>query len=129
MGKRKFTQCTQCGLCCKIAGHSPVGKFLPIRPDLAERSAAVREQLVIEATYAGYLDRQSADAEALRREEDLRLPADLDYSALGGLSSEVREKLTKVRPVTLGQASRIEGVTPGALTALLAHVKKTRIAA
>ena len=104
-------------------------QFLPIRPDLAERSAAVREQLVIEATYAGYLDRQSADAEALRREEDLRLPADLDYSALGGLSSEVREKLTRVRPVTLGQASRIEGVTPGALTALLAHVKKTRIAA
>ena len=114
-----------------LLAHSGVtlDQFLSIRPDLADRSPAVREQLAIEALYAGYLDRQSADAEALRREEDLRLPADLDYGALGGLSTEVREKLAKVRPVTLGQASRIEGVTPGALTALLAHVKKTRVAA
>ncbi|MFW2341883.1 tRNA uridine-5-carboxymethylaminomethyl(34) synthesis enzyme MnmG [Brevundimonas sp.] len=104
-------------------------QFFPVRPDLADRSPAVREQLVIEATYAGYLDRQSADAEALRREEDLCLPAELDYAALGGLSTEVREKLARIRPVTLGQASRIEGVTPGALTALLAHVKKNRVAA
>ncbi|HAV50920.1 MAG TPA: tRNA uridine-5-carboxymethylaminomethyl(34) synthesis enzyme MnmG, partial [Brevundimonas sp.] len=102
---------------------------LPVRPDLADRSPAVREQLAIEATYAGYLDRQSADAQALQREEDLHLPANLDYAAMGSLSTEVREKLAKVRPVTLGQASRIEGVTPGALTALLAHVKKNRVAA
>ena len=54
----------------------------------------MREQVEIDAAYAGYLDRQAADAEAFRREEDLRLPADLDYAAIGGLSNEVREKLT-----------------------------------
>jgi tRNA uridine 5-carboxymethylaminomethyl modification enzyme len=84
----------------------------------------VREQLEIDAGYAGYLDRQAADAAAFRRDEDLRLPADLDYAAVGGLSNEVREKLVAVRPLTLGQAARIEGVTPGALTALLAHVRR-----
>jgi len=80
--------------------------------------------LEIDAAYAGYLDRQAADAAAFRRDENLRLPADLDYAGVGGLSNEVREKLSTVRPLTLGQAARIEGVTPGALTALLAHVRR-----
>jgi tRNA uridine 5-carboxymethylaminomethyl modification enzyme len=84
----------------------------------------VREQIEIDAAYAGYLDRQAADVAAFRRDEDLVLPADLDYALVGGLSNEVREKLINVRPLTLGQASRIEGVTPGALTALLAHVRR-----
>ncbi len=61
---------------------------------------------------------------AFRRDENLRLSADLDYGQVGGLSTEIRQKLAQARPVTLGQAGRIEGVTPGALTALLAHVKK-----
>jgi len=93
-------------------------------PQIADWSPAVREQIEIDASYAGYLDRQAADAEAFRRDEDLRLPAELDYAAIGGLSNEVREKLATVRPLTLGQAARIEGVTPGALTALLAHVRR-----
>jgi tRNA uridine 5-carboxymethylaminomethyl modification enzyme len=93
-------------------------------PQIAAWSAPVREQVEIDASYAGYLDRQAADAEAFRRDEDLRLPAELDYAAIGGLSNEVREKLAAVRPLTLGQAARIEGVTPGALTALLAHVRR-----
>jgi len=93
-------------------------------PQISAWPAAVREQLEIDASYAGYLDRQAADAEAFRRDEDLRLPADLDYAGVGGLSNEVREKLAAVRPLTLGQAARIEGVTPGALTALLAHVRR-----
>ena len=93
-------------------------------PQIGDWPAAVREQIEIDATYAGYLDRQAADAEAFRRDEDLRLPAELDYAAIGGLSNEVREKLAAVRPLTLGQAARIEGVTPGALTALLAHVRR-----
>ena len=93
-------------------------------PEVAEWPEAIREQLAIDASYAGYLDRQAADAEAFRRDENLRLPADLDYGLVGGLSNEVREKLAAVRPLTLGQAARIEGVTPGALTALLAHVRR-----
>ncbi len=93
-------------------------------PELATLSRQAREQLEIDAMYSGYLDRQAADVEAFKRDEDLRISPDLDYAAVGGLSNEVREKLTRAKPVTLGQASRIEGVTPGALTALLAHVKR-----
>jgi tRNA uridine 5-carboxymethylaminomethyl modification enzyme len=93
-------------------------------PQISAWSPQVREQVEIDASYAGYLDRQAADVAAFRRDEDLRLPAELDYAAVGGLSNEVREKLIAVRPLTLGQAARIEGVTPGALTALLAHVRR-----
>ncbi|AQR60469.1 tRNA uridine-5-carboxymethylaminomethyl(34) synthesis enzyme MnmG [Brevundimonas sp. LM2] len=103
--------------------------FETLHPEIQTWSPAVREQIQIDAGYAGYLDRQTADAEALRREEALRLPGDLDYAAIGGLSNEVREKLSLVQPRTLGQAGRIEGVTPGALTALLSHVKRTAVAA
>nr|WP_165837126.1 tRNA uridine-5-carboxymethylaminomethyl(34) synthesis enzyme MnmG [Phenylobacterium hankyongense] len=95
-----------------------------IWPQVAAWGPAVREQVEIDASYAGYLDRQAADVAAFRRDEDLRLPAELDYAAVGGLSNEIREKLAAVRPLTLGQAARIEGVTPGALTALLAHVRR-----
>ncbi len=98
--------------------------FEGVCPVIATWSAAVREQVEIDAGYAGYLDRQAADAEALRREEGLSLPPDLDYAAIGSLSNEVKEKLALVRPRTLGQAGRIEGMTPGALTALLSHVKR-----
>lgn len=93
-------------------------------PVICDWSPAVREQVEIDAGYAGYLDRQHADAEALRREEALQIPDSLDYAAIGGLSHEVREKLLLIQPRTLGQAGRIEGMTPGALTALLSHVKK-----
>ena len=103
--------------------------FIGAKPEIAQWSKSVRQQIEIDAVYAGYLDRQAQDAEALRREEGLALPADLDYAAIGALSNEVREKLSMVRPQTLGQAGRIEGMTPGALTALLAHVKKTRAVA
>jgi len=95
-------------------------------PSISDWPADVAEQVEIDAAYAGYLGRQTADAEALRRDEALVIPADLDFDAVGGLSNEVREKLTTVRPRTLGQAGRIEGVTPGALTALLAHVRRVR---
>ncbi len=103
--------------------------FEPAFPAIRGWSPSVREQVEIDATYAGYLDRQGAEAEALHQEEALSLPADLDYAAIGGLSHEVREKLARVQPRTLGQAGRIEGVTPGALTALLSHVKKSALAA
>ena len=99
--------------------------FETAHPQIRAWTPAVREQVEIDAGYAGYLDRQNADAEALRREGALALPANLDYAPIGGLSHEVREKLSLVQPRTLGQAGRIEGVTPGALTALLSYVKKS----
>jgi tRNA uridine 5-carboxymethylaminomethyl modification enzyme len=92
--------------------------------ELSRWPQIVREQIEIEACYAGYLDRQAADVESFRRDENLLLDPNLDYSLVGSLSAEAREKLTAVRPATLGQAGRIEGVTPGALTALLAHVRR-----
>ena len=98
-------------------------------PQISQWSPDVREQVEIDATYSGYLDRQTADVEAFRRDENLTLPADLNYGLVGGLSNEVREKLIRVQPQTLGQAARIEGVTPGALTALLAHVRRPTHAA
>jgi tRNA uridine 5-carboxymethylaminomethyl modification enzyme len=99
-------------------------RLAAIWPELGAIGPAARERLEIEARYAGYLERQEADVVAFRRDENLRLSADLDYGRVGGLSTEIRQKLAQARPVTLGQAGRIEGVTPGALTALLAHVKK-----
>jgi tRNA uridine 5-carboxymethylaminomethyl modification enzyme len=93
-------------------------------PQIAAWPAAAREQIEIDAAYAGYLDRQTAEAESFRRDEALMLDQELDYAAVPGLSNEAREKLAAVRPMTLGQASRIEGITPGALTALLAHVRR-----
>jgi tRNA uridine 5-carboxymethylaminomethyl modification enzyme len=99
--------------------------FVGAHPGIADWPASVREQVEIDAGYAGYLDRQAADAQALRREESLALGHDIDYAAIGGLSNELCEKLSLVRPTTLGQAGRIEGMTPGALTALLSHVKRS----
>jgi tRNA uridine 5-carboxymethylaminomethyl modification enzyme len=93
-------------------------------PQIGGWAAEVREQIEIDAAYAGYLDRQDADVEAFRRDEQLTLPDTLDYARVGGLSNEARERLAAVRPATLGQAARIEGVTPGAVTALLAHVRR-----
>jgi tRNA uridine 5-carboxymethylaminomethyl modification enzyme len=102
-----------------------LGVLSRIWPEIDGWSGMAREQIEIEAQYAGYLDRQAADAEAFRKDESLALPPGLDYAGVGGLSNEVRQKLAAVRPLTLGQAARIEGVTPGALTALLAHVRRT----
>jgi tRNA uridine 5-carboxymethylaminomethyl modification enzyme len=101
-----------------------LNRLATIWPQIAAWDPLVAEQIEIDAAYAGYLDRQAADAHSLRADEALLLPADLDYAAIGGLSNEARSKLDKVRPATLGQAARIEGVTPGALTALLAHVRR-----
>ncbi|GJL96447.1 MAG: tRNA uridine 5-carboxymethylaminomethyl modification enzyme MnmG [Hyphobacterium sp.] len=95
-------------------------------PELDTVSHAIGTQLTIEAVYSNYLQRQEADILAFRRDEAVRLPAAIDYEVIGGLSSEACEKLTAARPTTLGQASRIEGITPGAITAILAHIKSTR---
>ena len=77
-----------------------------------------------DALYAGYIDRQAADIEAFRRDEGLLLPADIDYLALEGMATEVRQKRAAARPTTLGQAARLNGMTPAALTLLLHHARK-----
>ena len=93
-------------------------------PQLSAINSDAKEHLETEALYKGYIERQARDIAAFRRDEGLRIPSALEYDRIGGISNEVKEKLKAVRPATLGQASRIEGVTPGALTALLAHLKK-----
>ncbi len=98
--------------------------LLPIWPELAELPPYAREHIQTEALYAGYIERQARDIAAFARDEGLRLPERLDYSVIGGLSNEVRGRLERARPATLGQAARLEGVTPGALTAVLAHIRK-----
>lgn len=95
-----------------------------IWPDTQDIDAGILQQVAHDSLYAGYLDRQQADIAAFRKDEALALPGNLDYGAIGGLSNEMREKLGAARPETLGAASRIPGVTPAALTALLRHVRR-----
>ena len=99
-------------------------RLVGLWPELSGVSPEVAEQLTIDARYEGYLTRQRGDIAAYRRDEALSLPSDLDYGAIGSLSTEVRQKLEANRPATLGQAARISGVTPAALVALLKHVRR-----
>ncbi|MBT5497091.1 MAG: tRNA uridine-5-carboxymethylaminomethyl(34) synthesis enzyme MnmG [Alphaproteobacteria bacterium] len=101
-----------------------VDRLAGIWPTLAGMASEISEQLEIDALYAGYLVRQEADVSAYRRDEALPLPESLDYQAIGGLSTEVCEKLRVSQPATLGAASRISGVTPAAIVAILRHVKR-----
>jgi tRNA uridine 5-carboxymethylaminomethyl modification enzyme len=89
-----------------------------------EIPADAAEQVEIQTKYAGYIERQQEEIDRLRQHEQTTLPLDLDYSSLSGLSNEIRHKLSDVRPQTLGQASRIPGVTPAAVSLLLIHLKK-----
>ena len=90
----------------------------------ARIAPAIAAQLEVDARYAAYVDRQEADVAAFRKEESVRIPADFDYAAVAGLSTEVRQKLEALRPATLAQAARMEGMTPAALMLLLAHLRK-----
>ncbi|MCJ2084367.1 tRNA uridine-5-carboxymethylaminomethyl(34) synthesis enzyme MnmG [Methylobacterium sp. J-090] len=99
-------------------------RLAAVWPDLLEVPDRIAERLQTDATYAVYLDRQQADIAAFRRDEAVALPIRLDYGAIPGLSNEMRSKFETVRPGTLGQAARIEGVTPAALTLLAAHARR-----
>jgi tRNA uridine 5-carboxymethylaminomethyl modification enzyme len=97
----------------------------PDWPGIDDRLAPqVRAQIEVRAQYAGYIERQQDEIDRQRRNEDTRLPEDLDYLKLTGLSNEVRQKLSDARPTTVGQASRLAGVTPAAVSILLVHLKK-----
>jgi tRNA uridine 5-carboxymethylaminomethyl modification enzyme len=101
-----------------------IAELRSVWPQLGALEPKIAEQLEIDAKYAVYLDRQAADVAAYRRDETLELPPALDYDGLPGLSNEVRQRLAAIRPRTLGQAGRIDGVTPAALTLLAAHVRR-----
>ena len=93
-------------------------------PELQTMPDDIYEALVIEAKYAGYLKRQQADIDVFQKDEKLKIKEDIDYALIGGLSREMVQKLSKVRPATIGEASRIPGVTPAAVTAVLSYVKR-----
>ncbi len=104
--------------------HVTVHRLLPLWPDLGDFSPDIIEQLEIAGCYAGYMERQATDIRAFRSDESLKLPDDLDYANIGGLSTEIVSKLIETKPATLGQAARVSGVTPAALTALLGYVRR-----
>jgi tRNA uridine 5-carboxymethylaminomethyl modification enzyme len=91
-------------------------------------AAQIHAQLEVAAKYSGYIERQEEEIARHRRNEETRLPADLDYARVSGLSNEVRQKLEQIRPATVGQAARVAGVTPAAVSILLVHLKKSRAA-
>ena len=95
-----------------------------IWPEIAALPEYARQALFADSLYAGYSARQMADVVALRREDQIQLPIGMDYASLASLSIEIRQKLSRVQPRTLGQASRIEGMTPAALAALLGYIKR-----
>tara|TARA_R110000868_G_scaffold2809_3_gene19370 strand:- start:528 stop:2393 length:1866 start_codon:yes stop_codon:yes gene_type:complete len=101
-----------------------MAQLASVWPELSSLAPEVSEQLEIEAQYSGYLSRQLSDINAFRKDEGLAIPDGLDFDAVHGLSSEARLKLGKARPATLGQAARVDGVTPAALTSLLVHIKQ-----
>ena len=94
--------------------------------DLDEVDPEVGEQLEIQAKYAGYIERQNIQAERLQQQEKTALPEDMDYTRVTGLSNEARQRLLSIRPLTIGQAARIPGITPAAISLLLVHLKASR---
>jgi tRNA uridine 5-carboxymethylaminomethyl modification enzyme len=96
-----------------------------IWPHLASIPSAIAAQIEVDARYATYVERQQADIDAFRKDESVRIPPDLDYAAIAGLSAEVRQRLARLRPATLAQAARTEGITPAATMLLLAHLRRS----
>jgi tRNA uridine 5-carboxymethylaminomethyl modification enzyme len=109
-----------------IAGLSMVGGLVAEGMD-NEFVEQIEQQLDVQAKYAGYIKRQQREISRAAKQESLCLPADIDYSAVDGLSNEARERLAASRPATLGQASRLEGMTPSAVSLLLIHLKKRQL--
>lgn len=112
--------------CFNLMSYNDVSRetILKIWPELEKVTKDVYEQVEIEAKYAGYIKRQLADIEVFKKDENLKIKEDIDYHQIGGLSREMVSKLSTVRPETIGEASRIPGVTPAAITALLGYLKK-----
>jgi len=97
------------------------------KQDLSNIPAEVSEQLEIQAKYAGYIERQNIEVEKLAQQEEVKLPEDLNYTAITGLSNEAKQKLMEIKPLTIGQAARISGMTPSAISLLLVHLKSNAV--
>ena len=93
-------------------------------PELQSMPSEIARQIEIEGKYKGYLDRQEADIRLFKKDEELKIPADFDYDRVGGLSIEIKERLKRAQPENIGIASRLAGITPAAVTALIGHLKK-----
>ncbi len=105
----------------------PDAKFedvIALEPELESVEPEIREQIERDALYSNYLGRQQTEIDVLKKDEAHRIPDGFDYEALGGLSNELKSKLTKSQPETLAQAARVDGVTPAALTLILASLRK-----
>jgi tRNA uridine 5-carboxymethylaminomethyl modification enzyme len=101
-----------------------VARLTAIWPEIGQLDPDIAEQLAVDARYAVYVRRQEEDIAAFRKDEAIAIPAEFAFSALPGLSTELRQKLERHRPASLGQAARLDGMTPAALMLLLAHLKK-----
>ena len=113
----------------QILGQKSVNmnKIREIWPEINYVSREIDEQLEINSHYKGYLKKQKADILAFKRDEDLIIPENLNYDNFSGLSNEVKSKFKKIRPKTMGQALRIDGITPAAVYILLSHLKRKSI--
>jgi len=104
--------------------HLGIADLVRVWPQLGELGPKIAQQIEIDAKYAVYLDRQAAYVAAFRRDEALELPDSMDFGQMTALSMEVRQKLEAIRPRTVGQAGRIDGMTPAALTLIAAHIRR-----
>jgi tRNA uridine 5-carboxymethylaminomethyl modification enzyme len=111
-----------------VTGLGCVGPMPSDRFESAEQREQVELAIEVRTKYAGYIDRQHREIAKTAKQERLRLPADIDYASVDGLSHEARQRLESARPATLGQASRLEGMTPSAVSLLLIHLKKRQLA-
>ncbi|MDA9744360.1 tRNA uridine-5-carboxymethylaminomethyl(34) synthesis enzyme MnmG [Candidatus Pelagibacter sp.] len=102
-------------------------KIKDIWPEIGEYSSEIEEQVEINAHYKGYMKKQKADILAFKRDESLKIPSDINYDNFSGLSNEVKSKFKQIRPKTMGQALRIDGITPAAVFILLSHLKRKSI--
>ena len=102
-----------------------MSKIREIWPEISYISREIDEQLEIKSHYRGYLKKQNADILAFKRDENLIIPDSIDYDSFSGLSNEVKSKFKKIRPKTMGQALRIDGITPAAVYILLSHLKES----
>ena len=114
--------------CLEIMGQRKVNmaKIRRVFPNIPSFARSIENQVVTDAHYMGYLERQAKDIASFKKDESVVIPEDINYGKLSGLSNEIKSKLSQVKPKTLGQAIRIDGVTPAAVIILLSHIKKLR---